>query len=383
MQVNSLKHLLFLSRLNGLGAVRVKRLIEKFGSAESVFAQHENEIAEIDNFSIKIAKQIINSYNSGFNAFDDDFNKYLDKAKKLDVKIITLDSDEYPDLLKKIYDPPVILYTRGNYDKKLLENSIGIVGTRKPTDYGKKIAEKFANELSSVGISVISGFARGVDTAAHKAVLNNINSSAVTAAVFECGVDIIYPPENKILYEDMLLKGLLLSEFELSAFPDAANFPKRNRIISGISLGTVVIESDSEGGALITARTALDQGREVFAVPGYITSRLSNGTNALIKNGHAKLVENLDDILMEIHNNLIGISLNLNNSLKPVNTVVPDLNSGEKLVYDTFLMTIEPIHIDVISEKSGLNISDCLVTLLNLEFKGIVEQLPGKRFKLS
>lgn len=380
--MNELKHLLFLTQIEGLGAIRTKRLIDKFGSAENVFNAAPAELAEIENISDKTAMLILNSY-SGFKQFDNTFDEYISKADKLNISILPLSSPEYPDLLKRIYDPPVLLYLRGKQSPDMLINSIGIVGTRKPTDYGKKMAEKFAEELSSAGIAVVSGFARGVDTYAHKAVLKNKNASAITAAVFGCGVDMIYPPENKALYDEMLEKGLLISEYEISAFPDAVNFPKRNRIISGLSFGTIVIESDIDGGALITARTALDQSREVFAVPGYITSKVSHGTNALIKNGQAKLVENLDDILVEISNKLVGLKLNSVNGNSISVNEVPELNGNEKLVYDTFLMNLEPIHIDLISEKSGLNISDSLVTLLNMEFKGIVEQLPGKRFKLS
>jgi len=380
--MNELKHLLFLTQIEGLGAIRTKRLIDKFGSAENVFNAAPAELAEIENISDKTAMLILNSY-SGFKQFDDTFDEYISKADKLNISILPLSSPEYPDLLKRIYDPPVLLYLRGKQSPDMLINSIGIVGTRKPTDYGKKMAEKFAEELSSAGISSVSGFARGVDTYAHKAVLKNKNASAITAAVFGCGVDMIYPSIPKALYDEMLEKGLLISEYEISAFPDAVNFPKRNRIISGLSFGTVVIESDIDGGALITARTALDQSREVFAVPGYITSKVSHGTNALIKNGQAKLVENLDDILVEISNKLVGLKLNSVNGNSISVNEVPELNGNEKLVYDTFLMNLEPIHIDLISEKSGLNISDSLVTLLNMEFKGIVEQLPGKRFKLS
>lgn len=380
--MDELKHLLFLTKIDGLGTVRIKRLIDKFGKASEVFKSSIAELSEIENISDKTAKVILKSYSS-FTDFDDDFNECIKNAERQNIRILALHDDDYPELLKRIYDPPVILYVKGKYDAGLLVNSIGIVGTRKPTDYGKKMSERFAEELSSAGIAVISGFARGVDTYAHKAVLKNKNASAITAAVFGCGVDMIYPPENKSLYEEMCEKGLLISEYEISSIPDAVNFPKRNRIISGISLGTIVIESDVDGGALITARTALDQSREVFAVPGYVTSKVSHGTNALIKNGQAKLTENLDDILEEISNKLTGLKLSSSNGNSVTVQAAPELNGNEKLIYDTFLMTLEPIHIDFISEKSGLNISDSLVTLLNLEFKGVVEQLPGKRFKIK
>ncbi len=380
--MNDLKHLYFLTKIEGLGTVRIKRLLDRFGSAENVFSAGINEISEVENISQKTANSILASGNHT-EELQQDFDELLNKAEKLNIRILTLNDDDYPYLLKKIYDPPVILYLRGNFEKDMLVNSIGIVGTRKPSDYGKKMSEKFAQELSSSGISVVSGFARGVDTIAHRAVLSNSNAQAATAAVFGCGVDVVYPPENKKLYDEMLEKGILISEYDISAFPDAVNFPKRNRIISGLSLGTLVIESDIDGGALITARTALDQSREVFAVPGYITSKVSHGTNALIKNGQAKLVENLEDILVEISNKLTGLRINSGSKAENKPKISPELTGKEKLIYDTFLMTLEPLHIDAISEKSGLNISDSLVTLLNLEFKGCIEQLPGKRFKLN
>ncbi|KXK44182.1 MAG: DNA processing protein [Chlorobi bacterium OLB5] len=381
MNLNELKYLLYLTKIEGLGTVRIKRLIDKFGFAENVFKANAAEIADVENIGDKTAQQVIKAFDN-FGEFNSEFDCYINKAGELNINILPITSGEYPDLLKKIYDPPVILYIKGKYEQGILTNSVGIVGTRKPSDYGKKMAEKFSEELSSAGISVVSGFARGIDTYSHRAVLNNKQAAAITAAVFGCGVDVIYPPENKKLYEEMTERGLLISEYEISAFPDAANFPKRNRIISGLTLGTIVIESDTDGGALITARTALDQSREVFAVPGYITSKVSRGTNALIKNGQAKLIENLEDIFAEIGNKLVGVKLSEVNGNSVKLKDMPELVGNEKLVYDTFLMTIEPVHIDHISERSGLNISDSLVTLLNLEFKGVIEQLPGKRFKL-
>ena len=213
-----------------------------------------------------------------------------------------------------------------------------------------------------------------MDTISHKAVLSNKKSKAITAAVFGCGIDVVYPPENKKIYDEMIENGLLLSEYEISAIPDGVNFPKRNRIISGLSYGIIVIESDVDGGAMITARTALDQSREVFAVPGYITSKHSHGTNSLIKTGQAKLVENIDDILDEISNRLVNINVNSTGSQKE--PVILDLKGNEKLIYDSIFDKSEPIHIDSISELTGLNISDSLVTLLNLEFKGCIQAAP-------
>lgn len=380
--MNDLKHLYFLTKIEGLGSVRIRRLIEKFGTAESIFGASAREISSVENISSKTAEVILTSFRH-FEGVEDEYSRLVERADKLNIKIIALSDDDYPVLLKKIYDPPVMLYVRGNYKKGILNNSIGIVGTRKPTDYGRKMAEQFAAELSSAGIAVVSGFARGIDTMAHKAVLANPAANAITAGVFGCGVDVVYPPENKSLYAEMLEKGLLISEYEISAPPDAVNFPKRNRIVSGLTLGTIVIESDIDGGALITARTALDQSREVFAVPGYITSKYSSGTNALIKNSQAKLVDSIDDILVEISSGIESSDLNLFSNAAAPKKLAPELSGNEKVIYDLISGENEPLHIDVISEKTGLNISDSLVTLLNLEFKGCVDQLAGKRFKVS
>jgi len=380
--MNDLKHLYFLTKIEGLGSVRIKRLIEKFGTAEKVFEATAREISSVENISSKTAEVILTAFKD-FKSFDDEFSRFKEKADKQDIRIVTLSDEDYPELLRKIYDPPIMLYVRGKYSRNILSNSIGLVGTRKPTDYGRKMAEQFASELSSAGIAIVSGFARGIDTMAHRAVLNNPAAKAITAGVFGCGVDVVYPPENKALYAEMMERGLLISEYEISAPPDAVNFPKRNRIVSGLTLGTIVIESDIDGGALITARTALDQSREVFAVPGYITSRYSSGTNALIKNSQAKLVENIDDILVEITSGIESIELDLFHGVAAPKKPAPVLQGNEKMIYDLLAEQSEPMHIDGISEKTGLNISDSLVTLLNLEFKGCVDQIAGKRFKVS
>jgi DNA processing protein len=192
-------------------------------------------------------------------------------------------------------------------------------------------------------------------------------------------VDVVYPPENKKLYEEMCAHGALISEYEPGTKPDAMNFPRRNRIISGLSRGIIVIESGKDGGALITARCALDQGREVFAVPGYVTSKMSEGANYLIKTSQAKLVENIDDVLAEFGMGKYAVN---RKSTEQVAMFFPELSGNEKTIFDVLLSSADPLHIDAISEQTQLNISDSLVTLLNLEFKGIVSQLPGKRFSI-
>jgi DNA processing protein len=380
MIMNDFKFLYYLTKVDGLGSVRIKRLLEKFESPENVFNATAAELAEVENISIKTAGEIL-SFKKSFSLAENEYCTLLKELEKKKIGVIAYDNSDYPELLKKIYDPPLILFYKGNYSKENLANCIAIVGTRKPTDYGRHVSRLLASELSGIGISIVSGFARGVDTIAHKSVLDNKNSSGVTAAVFGCGVDVIYPPENKKLYEEMAERGVLISEYELSAVPDGVNFPKRNRIISGLSHGIIIIESGVDGGAMITARCALDQSREVFAVPGSITSKSSSGTNSLIKNSQAKLIENTDDVLVEIQNKVSNLALNYLNNGKTSKAANVDLKGNEKLIYDVILSKTEPLHIDSISEASGLNISDSLVTLLNLEFKGCVEQLPGKRFK--
>jgi DNA processing protein len=379
--MDNFKYIYFLTKAEGLGAVRIKKLIDVFKEPEIIFKASYNELVNIDGISHNIARAIRRQY-ADSDKLEKEFGFLQKKLDKLNIKISLYTDKDYPYLLKKIYDPPVILYYKGNVKDGLnneLINAVGIVGTRTPSEYGKKIAEKFAAELSSIGVTVVSGFARGIDTISHKTVLSNKNRKASTAAVFGNGVDVVYPPENKKLYEALFCEGVMISECEVSAKPDSVNFPRRNRIISGLSHGILIVESGKEGGALITARCALDQSREVFAVPGDINSKFSLGTNELIKNGLAKLVNTTDDILDELHGKLRNVFEDKTGSRKiPEN----DLKGNEKRLYDIISDANDNLHIDVISEKTGFNISDCLVLLLNLEFKGYIKQLPGKIFNI-
>ena len=279
--------------------------------------------------------------------------------------------DEYPLNLKTIFDAPVILYYKGCLNANDAY-SIGIVGTRYPSEYGKNACIELVKGLSGLGIPVISGMARGIDSTAHKVALESQN---LTYAVLGSGSDVVYPFENKKLYESIIETGAILSELEPGAKPDKVNFPRRNRIISGISLGTVIVESALRGGSLITAEFALDQNREIFAVPGTIYSKNSGGTNNLIKKGIAKLITNVDDILAELEYKLSSYL-----KKEKAAAVKPDidLNIFEKKIFD--IMGTEPLYIDDVSEKTDLSISDCLVNLLTLEFKGIIRQIPGKYF---
>lgn len=382
--MSNFRKVYYLTKVEGLGPVRIKKLLDVYKCPDAVFDAPAKELIQIDGISEKIIRSI-RAINKNREKIDNCLGKIEKRMSSLKIGALTYADTDYPDLLKKIFDPPVILYFRGEKADtifKKLERSIGIVGTRNPTQYGKDIAERIATDLCSKGMNIISGFARGIDTIAHRATLAHDSDDSYTVAVLGCGVDVIYPPENKKLFDKMLQSGLILSECELGAIPDSANFPRRNRIISGLALGVVIIESAVEGGALITARCALDQSREVFAVPGDVNSKYSKGTNNLIKNGQAKLISDVDDVLIEFKGKLRNLSLFGENGFEGGFKHEIDLKGNEKLIFDYLCSGSKPIHIDEISESTELQISDCLVGLLNLEFKGLIRQSAGKMFSV-
>lgn len=353
-----------LSMVPGIGAARLRALVNHFGDPESVLAAGERELTSVDGIDRGVARKILSERN-----FEKEIQVQLSRLNKSEARIVTFWDKEYPENLKRIYDPPVMLFVRGslsNADKY----SVAIVGTRNPTTYGKHIAEKFAAELAEQGIAIVSGLARGVDTIAHATA---VRAGGRTIAVLGSGVDVIYPSENRKLVDQMLLDGAIVSEYYMGSKPDAVNFPRRNRIISGMTLGTILIETDVNGGAMITAGTALDQNREVFAVPGNVFEKKSRGTNKLIKEGRAKLVQDISDVLDELRYKLKPI---LKDQPKPQQKV--QLSIFEQKIFDA--LTDEPLHIDVLAEKCAMSISDLLVQLLSLELKGVVKQLPGKYF---
>jgi DNA processing protein len=366
-----LKSIYFLTQVNKLGNVKIKNILNHFNSPEDILKSGVNEYKRIPGIDSNISEEIVNTKH-GIDSIFREFDKILEKTEKSNVKIISISDTEFPENLKRIYDSPVLLYYKGKLSDKD-KYSLSIVGTRNPTEYGKYNCEKFTEQISHLNIPVISGFARGIDTIVHKTCLKNNN---VNYAVFGCGIDVVYPYENSKLYLEMIEKGALISEFPLGAKPDKMNFPRRNRIISGISLGTLVIESGIKGGALLTAEIAVDQDKEVFAIPGYINSKQSEGTNELIKRGQAKLVTNIEDIIEELEIKLKPV-LNKEFTDKAERTL-SDLNESELEIYS--MLDFEPVHIDVINERTGLSISDCLVNLLTLEFKSLVKQIPGKYF---
>ena len=366
-QIVSLRLLL---SVEGIGPGKIRNLLACFKSIENILSASHNELTQAEQISQILAQRIKKA-----SLIKDTFRKKIkdetDRLSKMGASIITVWDKCYPPLLKKIYDPPLILYSLGSITEAD-SYSVAIVGTRQPTNYGKIQAERFAEDLSMQGVTVVSGMARGIDSIAHRATLKQ---GGRTIAVIGSGLDVIYPPENRQLFNDITNNGVVLTEFELGTKPDAQNFPRRNRIISGISLGTIIIESGVTGGAMQTAAFALEQNREIFAVPGNLGVRQSEGTNALIQRSGAKLVCRIDDVIQE-----------LEIKLKPViGKNIPRTAEVELNMFEEKLMACldtEPKQIDRISELSNLSTSDCLVYLLSLEFKGLIKQYPGKMFSL-
>lgn len=346
----------------GLGPVRVRRLVERLGSAAAILSSPTSKLVEAEGIGRELASKIYD----GIRALDAE--KERARAAELGLQIITFADDDYPAALREIYDPPLVLYAKGTVPNPW-PKGVGVVGSRVTSHYGIENAKKLSYQIAYAGVPVISGLARGIDTAAHQGALA---AKGVTWAVVGCGLDQMYPPENQSL-ADMIVeqKGCLLSEFALGTPPDKRTFPMRNRIVSGLSFGVLVIEAGKESGALITARQALEQGRQVFAVPGRIDNPQSKGCHQLIKEG-AALVEGVEDILSSLE------------FLLPMQEVtVPrpapaNLNANESLVFDAIDREETPI--DQITQKTGLPSGTVSSTLLRLEMRKLIKQLPGKMF---
>ncbi|WKZ70432.1 MAG: DNA-processing protein DprA [Melioribacteraceae bacterium] len=367
MDLKNLSALSLLLKIDGLGPSKILNLVSKFHSPSEIFAACKNELSQVSLISSTLARRIQLASNELLDHVKI-FQQEIEQLNERGFKLITYFDSEYPAILKNIYSPPIFLFVWG----KLMDDdkySLAVVGTRRPTAYGRKIAEKISVELVENRITIVSGLARGIDSIAHKTALKN---GGRTVAILGSGLDKIYPPENKDLAKEISENGAVISEFPLGTKPDAQNFPRRNRIISGLTLGSVIVETNINGGAMQTARLALDQNREVFAVPGNLESPQSEGTNELIKESRAKLITSAEDILVE-----------LDLKLKPIlGKNIPkeklDISLFEQNILDH--LDNNPIHIDQLSQKLGCSTSDCLVNLLTLEFKGLVKQLPGKQF---
>jgi DNA processing protein len=358
------EQLINLSAIPGIGATRIRALVAHFKSTENIFNATLKQLIAVEGIETKTAKSI-----KDYSDFDYG-TEQVSKAKQAGIEIIDFWDEKYPENLKRIYDPPAFLFVKGTLVKQD-KYAISIVGTRLPSSYGKVVAEKIAKELAQKGLVIVSGLARGIDTISHWAA---VQSGGRTIAVMGSGLDHIYPGENKKLAEKIIEQGALISEFPMGTKPDAVNFPRRNRIISGMALGTIVVEAGLKSGALLTANYALEQNREIFAVPGNINSPKSLGTNQIIKDG-AKLISSANDVLIELEPQLKHF---LKDDEAKSRELPQDLSELEKMLLEK--LSNVPIHIDKLSKVIGKSTAETLSALLPLEFKDLVKQLPGKLF---
>jgi DNA processing protein len=365
--MSDLKYWLALNFIPDIGPVLAGRLLSAFGSPENIFQVSVRELKQVEDIGETRAKNIIS-----FNQWDI-VDREIEKAEKNRVQLIPGNDSAYPEIMKRIHGAPTVLYVKGEL-KDTDRYAVAMVGSRISSDYGMRVAERMSQKLSSSGLTVVSGMARGIDSVSHKGALK---AGGRTIAVLGSGLDVPYPPENRRLMNEIAVSGAVISEFPFGTLPNKENFPRRNRIISGLSLGVIVIEAALDSGSLITVAYALEQGREVFAVPGNITSRNSKGTNDLIKKG-AKLVESAEEVIDELSPQIKGILREEKTNSEKLLAVMTD---DEKKLYN--YLNNEPKHIDSIIRGINMPTSRTLSILLSLELKGIVRQLQGKNFSLN
>jgi DNA processing protein len=371
-------HWLALRMAAGVGTRKAGRLVEIFRTPQAIFRASRSEL-EAAGLSAGVAQSIASGC-----AFEEAAEQH-EKVAKLGVELVPITDARYPARLREIFDPPPLLYARGRVEL-LGRLMLGVVGTRRPTPYGVQVAARLSKDLSEAGLTIASGMARGIDTAAHRAVLE---AGGDTVAVFGCGVDEVYPSENRKLSESLAEKGLVISEFPMGAPPFPQNFPVRNRIISGMSAGVLVVEGGEYSGSTITAKLASEQNREMFAVPGNVTSKMSWGPNLLIKQG-AKLVQEWNDVVAELkeedrrtlveqcRNRLNPQEKSGNESKNPF--PASDINSNARVILKA-LKHDSPVALDsLVDAFEGLNTSDVIAALFELELSGLVRQLPGKSY---
>ncbi len=364
--MNSTEALIALNMVDHVGPVRLRTLLEFFGDAPSVLRASKQQLLQVRNVGEETAEAIANWEKAV------DLSGELKRIQEFNCRVITQTDEEYPELLRQIYDPPIVLYVKGALTAKD-KNAVAMVGSRTTTHYGIETARKLAYQLAYVGVSVVSGGARGIDTAAHQGALA---AKGRTVAVLGTGINIIFPSENAELFERIAANGAVLTQYPFNRKADKQSFAIRNRIVAGMTLGTVVVEADMNSGALITSNFATEYGRQVFAVPGRIDSPRSKGCHDLIKKG-AKLCEGAEDVLSEFEY-LFPAS---NRPPSPGETgVLPalTLSENEQKVYDT--LSTEESSMDEVIRRSGLPSSAVSVALLGLEMKRVVKQLPGKLF---
>lgn len=354
--------LLRLIAVPGVGPNRLRALIAHFHTTDAIFRARVSELTRVEGIDRKTAESIRRADTGPF------AQDQLDRLRKLGGELVSFWDSRFPEGLRRVSDPPAFLFVKG----ELREDdacAVAIVGTRSPTTYGKLVTERLTSDLVRRGLTIVSGFARGVDTLVHRAA---IRAGGRTIAVLGTGLDVVYPPENVRLAPEVSENGALVTEYPLGTGPDAPNFPRRNRIICGMSLGTVVIEAGAKSGALITAELALEQNREVFAVPGPVNSPKSQGTNQLIREG-AVLTRSAEDVIQELAPQLRQFLREREESQVSI-----ELSDPERRVFESLQGT--PKHIDHLALELGQPTSAVLSTLLTLELRGLVRQFPGKLF---
>ncbi len=370
--VASLRPWFELRAVPGIGDAILCRLVQSLGSPDAVLRASQDELTQAGGVSPALAKAI----RQGIRSEDRQaIDRELKALERLPVRVLTILDPDYPARLKTIHDPPPLLSVSGALSEAD-HHAVAIVGTRHATLAGRVVTEQLSRGLALAGLTVVSGLARGIDGAAHRSALE---AGGRTIAVLGCGIDRTYPPEHQSLRKKIEEQGAVLSELPLGAYPHAYHFPKRNRLISGLSLGVVVVEAAPQSGSLITARLAAEQGREVFAVPGSVQSEQSRGTNGLIKQG-AKLVERVDDIIEELLPQMepsFSAQMQARRAAltRPVQSSVPVLEHDEATLYAA--LSTEPVHIDELISKTGLPAASVSGLLLSLELKGAIRQLPG------
>lgn len=363
----------------GLGTLGALKLLRKLKSPQAIFRCSATEL-EAAGVSPSLARNLANGC-----SFEDALQQQT-KMMAAGAQLITIQDPAYPQRLREIFDAPIVLFAQGQTEL-IGSHSIAVVGTRSPTPYGIAAAERLSSDLSKAGLTVVSGMARGIDTAAHRATLHAAGS---TIAVLGCGVDVLYPSSNRKLYEDIAKRGLLLSEFPMEAPAFPQNFPIRNRIVSGVSLGVLIVEGAQHSGSAITAKLAMDQGREVFAVPGNITSKMSWGPNLLIKEGGAKLVQEWSDITNElpvaVRRELITRAQQqiLPETAEQISNAQIALEAPMKALAGKLLNTLKidvPLQFESLAETfEEVSSSELIGTLFDLEMTGLIRQLPGKSY---
>jgi len=358
---DNLRYWVGFSKVRGIGPARLRLLLDYYGQIELAWRAEAGELRAIglDRRSVENLHKIRSTI---------DLEAELEKLARLGISVLTWESETYPKLLKSISDPPLALYVRGHLNPED-EWALAVVGTRRATAYGREATRLLVRGLVESGVTIVSGLAYGIDTEAHRAA---IAAGGRTVAVLGCGVDIIYPGENRKLGQSIIEHGAIISEYPLGTNPESGNFPRRNRIISGLSLGVLIVEGPIQSGARITADYALEQGREVFAVPGTILSRSSAGPNHLIQNG-AKLVAQVRDILEELNLTMIAHHVE-------ARAIIPD-NDLEATLLEQ--LSAEPVHIDDLGQATGLSAPEIASALTMMELKGMVRQIEGMNYVIA